>query len=179
MSYADWRDVEVPYLMRALPKDHRGYPIPVVVLIDRDGKSHFAVNDHAKSHSCMLMRLCHICGGPLRKGRYYFVGGPLSAGHGQYMDGPMHEQCGRYALRVCPYLAAPRYSQRIDYGTLDKAYLQWTFKDPLHTDERPEKFGFGRADRYTLVQMGINFRYQVKLPWLGLEWWKDGERIED
>ena len=44
----------------------------------------------------------------------------MSAFHpdGAYIDPPLHYECMRYAMQVCPYLAAPRYAGRVDDRTL-------------------------------------------------------------
>jgi hypothetical protein len=130
--------------MRDLERDRRGLPIPFVVLRDKEGTPHFTVNDTTKTVKCLLEDLCPICGKRLHRGRW-FVGGPLSAFHpdGCYFDTPMHADCMRYALKVCPYLAAPKYSGRLDDVKIDADKLPDTIVgmlDPTVIPDRPEIF---------------------------------------
>jgi hypothetical protein len=105
----DFRTVPIPALMKERQVDPRGYPIPWNVLVDSTGKAHFTINDESLRQMAIRDRLCPICGHRLWRGMW-FVGGPGSAlhEHGAYIDPPMHKPCAEYALKVCPYLAAPR-----------------------------------------------------------------------
>ena len=112
-------NVEIPKRMRKLKRDKRGYPIPVTVLVDRDGTPHFTVHDHVKRRDILKADRCAICGKGL-EGERWFVGGAKSAFSilGAYYDPPMHHECAQYALKVCPYLAAPTYARRLDGKTI-------------------------------------------------------------
>lgn len=103
--------VIIPGRMRHLPLDRRGYPVPVIVMHTNSGEPIFAANDEGVRQQCFDEDRCHICGGKLPRGRW-LVGGVLSccAEHGLILDGGMHEECAHYALKVCPYLAAPKFS---------------------------------------------------------------------
>src|SRR5262245_45233713 len=100
----------IPEQMRALPRDPRGYPIPVTIGRDQNGKPHFVVNDEAERQRVIAHALCSICGERMSRVRW-FVGGPQSAfhEHGAYIDPPMHKDCAHFALQCCPYLAMPSY----------------------------------------------------------------------
>lgn len=139
-----FKDVPIPGRMQHLKRDRRGYPVPVGVLIDTDGRPHFTINDENIRQVMIAEDRCHICGQFLTKGRC-LVGGPASAFHpeGAYIDPCMHKECARYALMVCPYLAAPSYAKRIDDKTLDPAKLPgWAtiLNDPTMIDVRPDPF---------------------------------------
>jgi hypothetical protein len=111
--------LNIPARMAHLPRDHRGYPIPAMVLIDDGGRPHFQINDERKRQKCIEEDRCAICGTKLFRGRW-FVGGPLSAfsERGSYIDPPLHQECAEFALAVCPYLAAPHYGKEIGVKTL-------------------------------------------------------------
>lgn len=100
-------DIELPARIAALERDHRGYPIPYIVLRDAEGKAIFAVNDIERTWQAVDDNLCHICGQQL-EAQPWFVGGPGSAfangDDGIYNDGPMHHECLHFALKVCPHL---------------------------------------------------------------------------
>jgi hypothetical protein len=113
--------IPIPHRMTHLRRDRRGYPIPWGVFVDGAGHPHFQINDEGKRQRALLDELCPVCGAKLTRGRW-FVGGPMSAFHpdGAYADPPMHFECMTYSMLACPYLAAPRYGNRIDDRTLDK-----------------------------------------------------------
>jgi len=175
--------VEVPKLLRTRPRDHRGYVIPFVVLVDATGRAHFTINDVRAQKETINKRLCGICGKRLVSRSYWFVGGPGSALHprGAYIDGPLHEECARYALKVCPYLAAGRYSKRIDAKTLDPADApsHMIFFDPTLDPERPEVFCLGEAEGFALAPGDGQMPYfKPKRPWLTLEFWRAGFKVD-
>lgn len=183
--------VRIPPDMQHLHRDVRGYPIPDGVFLDLDGRPHFAINDEAKRQDILFKDVCGICGKPLKKLRF-FVGGPLSALHpkGLYIDPPMHGPCARYALRVCPYLAAPSYARRIGDATLDKTKVQpgiMGFIDQTMIPERPEIFCLVGAEGQTNIssdsQHGIYrgdgyIKYVKPLePYKVMEFWKHGKMV--
>ena len=101
--------VTIPPRMRHLPLDARGYPAPVIIVV-KDGKPVFSVNDIDTVSQCIREDRCTICGTKLFRGRW-LIGGVLSAlaERGQFADAPVHDECAHYALQVCPYLAAPNW----------------------------------------------------------------------
>jgi len=173
--------IPIPERMKALPLDRRGYPVPVTVYTDADGEAHFSINVEHKRALCMRDDLCPICGGMLLRGRW-FVGGPASAFHerGAYVDPPMHDECAHYALKVCPWLAAPNYARRIDDRGLkpsDKTRLALT--DPTTIPNRPIVF----VAIMTVGQI-INFEPNLyptiipKRPYRKIEYWKTGLMLD-
>lgn len=54
----------IPQSMRKLDRDHRGYPVPWIVMRDIDGKPVLTVNDHEKVQKCVAKKRCSICGRP-------------------------------------------------------------------------------------------------------------------
>jgi len=112
----------VPDRIARLPRDPRGFPIPWNVLRTEDGATaFFTVNDDRKAWRALREGLCPLCGE--RLGRWlWFVGGPRSAfdPSGYYIDLPGHRECMEFALRTCPYLAAPKYLGRVDVTRPEK-----------------------------------------------------------
>jgi hypothetical protein len=140
----NFRDVPIPPRMKRLPRDRRGYPIPAGVYRDDKGEPHFAINDEMRRQQFVARDLCVICGQALNRARW-FVGGPLSAfdPQGYYIDPPLHHECSTYALRVCPYLAAPNYGKRVDLATLKKSSpdeIDQVFVDNTMLPDRPDLF---------------------------------------
>lgn len=173
--------------MRKLPKDRRGYPIPYTVLIDDKGLPHFAINEEGRRQRVIKKHLCPICGNKLLK-RRASVGGPLSAFHpqGSYIDPPMHVECARYALAVCPYLAAPSYSKRLDAKTIKKDSFNDPRQvllavDPTMDPNRPQLFVMvtHTHEVYVKVSTGV-IKYVVPVkPYFAVEYWRQGARLPD
>lgn len=175
----------VPRRMRTLPLDPRGYPIPYIVLRDRNGDPHFTINDSRVRLRCVLQRRCGICGKKIN-GPVWFVGGPLSAfhPHGAYSDGPLHDDCAEYALKVCPWLAISRYTGSIDAKTLytkagdDKSNGQ-LFHDPTQTGERPLCFVAVSTSSYKMSpQFGPSGpRVIPGRPFVDARYWRNGAEL--
>lgn len=179
---ADWREVPLPERMARLDKDKRGLPIPFLVLRDPGtGKPNFTINDHRKHQRCLKEDLCAICGEGLTRGRW-FIGGPGAAFHdrGCYLDPPVHGPCAHYALQVCPYLAAPKYS-----GRLDDLGFDWSehpdsmmLIDKTSLPDRPEIFVAVMAVGQSLVGDALNPYVKPKRPYRQVEFWRQGVQIE-
>lgn len=182
----NWRDVPVPKRMRALARDRRGLPIPFIVFRDQFGDPHFTINDEERRKRAVHERRCGICGSRI-KGALWFVGGPGSAFHerGAYLDGALDHECMNYAVQVCPYLAMPSYSHRIDLGSLDTTNEPHRFFfDPTQDPKRPTVFVAVAArsqtlgnteDRRSLMAPAI----RPERPYVGVEFWRSGVRLSD
>jgi hypothetical protein len=124
--------------------------------------------------------LCAICGKKLTRGRW-FVGGPLSAFHaeGCYIDTPLHGDCARYALQVCPYLAAPKYSGRLDDAKIDAAELPDTLVmiDPTVLPERPDVFVAVMATGQTIKRNNGQIYVRPRRPYKNVEYWRFGQQL--
>jgi len=178
------KNVKIPERMRHLQIDARGYPIPSMVLIDSAGRPHFAINDDAKRLQAIRQELCSICGTKLFRGRW-FVGGALSAFHpdGAFIDPPMHSECAHYALQVCPYLAAPRYSAEIGIAKA-KAHASALkdnrlLVDPTQMPGRPLNDMFIALMTTRPVDVYDNFNLKPTPPYNVIEYWRRGERLPD
>jgi len=176
--------VPVPERMARLPRDERGYAIPWMVFRDSDGRAHFTINDENRRQKIIAKDLCSICAQPLLRGRW-FVGGPGSAFHenGAYRDPPMHYECACYALQVCPYLAAPRYSKNIEARTLKPEHVPPLLIDPTIDPARPELFVAVMATgqrhiHVTLMGVRIVQFLKPRRPYSRVEFWCHGQRVE-
>lgn len=178
----NWREVPIPKFMQALPRDRRGLPIPAIVMLDTDGTPHFTVNDSQKRAKVLREDRCGICGNPLFRGRW-FVGGPLSAfsPRGCYIDPPMHGECVAYALQVCPYLAAPRYTGRLDDIKIDPAKVPGLIMlvDETMLPDRPETFVAIMAVGQAVWARGATTYVKPKAPYRQVQYWRHGSRLAD
>lgn len=183
-----FQSIPIPARMRLLKKDRRGFPIPWNVLIDDEGRPHFTVTDARKALNLFAQRKCQICGTMLQHASdrfLWFVGGPKAAfhEHGAYFDGPMHKACAEYALQVCPWLAAPRYTKRIDDATLDPTKAEGTLiisadDDPAlaGNDERPSLYVLtATTEAFVHPEHRVHI---AKRPWERIEYWQHGQKID-
>lgn len=185
---SDRLTVELPRRMRTLARDPRGYPIPFIVLIDKSGQPQFTINDHSRTEECRRKRLCSICGKRFDRNpvtfreEFWFVGGSrcFLHEHGAFLDPPVHYECAEYALRVCPFLAARRYSNRIDDRKLNPANMPANMaliREKGMQPALPERFGLGMTTGYEFRETQPNFGLYIADPWQYVEWWRAGEPI--
>lgn len=155
----------IPERLARRPRDWRGYPIPMTVLIDENGKPDFRVNDVERWLRVVTRRVCALCGEPL--GRHVaFIGGPRAHVNRVFTDAGMHLDCARYALATCPYLALPR----MHYANKLPQFEGYTTRVSAAVDtERPERFFIGVALDYDIVRVGDDVMVRAR-DWLSVEW---------
>lgn len=169
---------EIPKRMRTLPRDSRGYPIPHIVFIDKTKQPQFTINDHAKVLDCLKKKLCAICGKRMDLG-FWFVGGERSFLNeaGAFLDPPSHLECAEYALKVCPFLCAHRYTNRLDDALIrSKAATVGIAltRNEFMISDLPARFGLGWTRSYRVVQRGLSDVIIWPAPWDYLEFWREG-----
>lgn len=177
-------DIPMPPRIAALPREHRGLPIPFISMVDKTGRAHLTVNDAEKAHLCDVQDRCAICGARFKREPRWYVGGPGSAFHAQgaYLDPPVHFDCGRYALQVCPFIAAPRYVRRIEDATLRGLTPEQTgYGVAVETGVEPERplfFVFATARRQHVARhVSHSPAYFPIRPWGLVEFWRHGARM--
>src|SRR6201996_1972388 len=177
------KEIAIPFDLQANDRDRRGLPIPFVVYRDVKGAPHFSVNDTGAVDEVLEKKLCGLCGKPLLPGQIWFAGGPGSSfmEDGMYIDPFMHEDCGRYAMQVCPFIAAPNY-RRVEGRTLkaEDVHEEAFVHDNQITPPRPLFFAFARTAGFTLVDApdGSGQKYILPdRPWQAIEFWQNGNRI--
>lgn len=185
----------IPHLMKKLRRDKRGYPIPVIVVRDIDGKPQFTTNDEDMRQHVIRNDKCGICGNKLYRFRA-IAGGPVSAfdENGAFIDPPMHIECAQYAMQVCPYLAAlswtkeigPKLAEKIDKPivsgmtgeTLPAIFIDQTMQPGrpegqmfclvVHTDA---EYSFWDTQRRVIQYI------KPKRPYIRVEYWRFGKQI--
>lgn len=166
--------VPIPSYMKNLPRDHRGWPITFTSILLADGRYDFTTVDPVKWATCAKNRLCGLCGKPLLR-RKWFIGGPKCMTFRVFFDLAMHEECARYALLVCPYLATPNYR-----GAKTRPVPDIYREEIVSADmEKPAGFGLAVTDGYTVVEFQGDVLVKAKRWIRPVEWWRDGARIED
>lgn len=173
-----WRDLQsiaIPDAMRRLKRDARGYPIPAVVMVGDDGKPDFRVNSVEKWMAFSLGRVCHMCGTSMAGRAVTFVGWPRSIRSRYFADGAMHHECAEYALQVCPFLAAPSFAY--SRATPEVAGATVVINEAMPTN-RPAYFGHLIATKYAIHNVPGHGLLLNAEGVIGVEWWKDGQRLE-
>jgi hypothetical protein len=151
---------------------------------DPEGRPHFTINDEAQRAFALYDGTCSICGGKLLLDRW-FVGGPMSAfdPNGCYADPPMHRECAHYALRVCPYLAAPNYSKRIEARTVTAEHKGPTrlILDTTQDPDRPALFvAVGSNATLLAGERGprvLSAYVRPRRPYNDIEFWRGGVQL--
>lgn len=171
----------IPRSLRTRPRDSRGYPIPFVVVIDNHKQPQFTINDHERVLECARKGLCALCGKRFISG-LWFIGGPKCFLHelGAFLDPPAHLECAEYALRVCPYLAAPSYARRIDDRKMTAAAIpdgMIIVKEDAMPDYRPPLFVLGHAYESGTTTLETGQLLYIPRHWRYIEFWRHGSRL--
>lgn len=161
---------DMPSRIASLPRDRRGLPIPHTVAWV-DGAPDFRVIDPIKWDRAVCFRRCGICGDVLGH-KVAFVGGPGSIGNRLFTDLPMHRDCAIYALRTCPFLAAPKFSYA-------KRPPSDTRTIEVVSEQRPDTFGLGITRGFKPVRLRGGEVVLMADPFLSVEWWRLGEPVTD
>jgi hypothetical protein len=158
----------MPKSFHHLKRDHRGYPVPFMVV---QNPISLAVIDPVRRQECAKRKLCGVCGVKLGN-KKWFVGGMLTMTNRLFSTLPMHEKCARYSLRVCPFLSNPSMKYRNESVAGPVAGPA----DPKVDPTRPDTFYLLRTNGYTtaIVQ---GAEYIKANEWDYSEQWRDGERV--
>lgn len=103
------QDIPLPDRMRHLPRNKVGYVVPWFVA-RVDGEWDFRVL-RADYFDAFRFSLCTLCGQPLGA-NVVFVTGPMCTISRTSGELPCHRDCGRYAVRACPFLRLPQMRRR-------------------------------------------------------------------
>lgn len=132
-------DYPIPALMKDLPLDDRGYPIPYFVPIV-NGKPEFRYQDSNKREICLKRKFCSVCGNRLLDKQFWFISGPMGLMNRISSDAPMHEECARYSINVCPHLIYFKAERRSEDGG-----------DPNLLRAKPSELFLVHADKYEVI----------------------------
>lgn len=167
-TWTDLKLIAEPSGIARLPKDARGYPTPFTVQRMPDGVPDFRVIDPEKWAYAVTTQRCALCGG--KATLFAFVGGPRSIERHTFTDAGMHKECAEYALKVCPFLAAPKFAY-------NRAEIAGTTVNEHVSTVRPDIFGLATASDYGV--MNYKGEYVIYVGnYLSVAWWKDGVQLE-
>lgn len=175
--------IPIPQRMWHLARDRRGYPVPWNVTVGKDGQAIFTVNDQHKHLQALHEGRCPICGKRMHPHvKKWFIGGPRSAfdPRGCYNDLPGHYECITYALKVCPYLAAPKYLGRVDVPNPSNLPDEVIATLDLTQDsKRPLLFVIVAALRMQVSGDAVFPYVRPHGNLLGIEYWRHGKKLTD
>lgn len=140
----NWRDIPMPPLIAARPRDGRGFPILFTSFIDDAGVPDFRVSDPAQRDRCFQERRCGICGEVLHD-VMVFLGGPLAVANRCFGDPPMHAPCAEYSRLVCPWLALGR-DRHVAMGS--EVHGGKVANTPGGVEDKPQLMAFYSARGY-------------------------------
>ena len=152
--HIDVSKVPIPPMMNSRPRDRRGLPIPYFQYIppnfENDRVVDFRVTDPERRIECLTKKLCGLCGEPLLR-TFAFIGGPLSRESRVFSDPPSHENCAKYAMKVCPFLAIPSYKVGETIKATRDGYEVIT--DAMGVAERPPQMFLYITDGFEMVRV--------------------------
>jgi hypothetical protein len=103
---------EVPRMMRQLPIDKRGYPVPWFVNWV-NGEPEFRAMDGKKLVRAINENLCWVCGNRLWREKVFVIG-PMCAVNRISSEPPSHRECAQFSATACPFLSRPHMVRRED-----------------------------------------------------------------
>ena len=120
-EYANWKDVLMPQIIKNLPKDPRGYPIPANVTW-LNGKPIFKANDIVKENTMAENRQCSVTAVLMDRSTVRLITSPLNAlgRPATVMDAPIHKDALDYSMKVCPYMCLGQYYKGFQKNFADK-----------------------------------------------------------
>lgn len=180
-KYRDWKSVPIPDVMKSLPIDSRGYPVPANVMW-AEGKPIFAANDMHKEMQLFSERKCSVSGSGIDKDTIRLVTSPLNAlgTPSVVLDAPAHVDAVEYSMKVCPYLCLNNYYKY--RGTIDKVekysekYPERIFINPTPVDTVPPFMTVIHPETLNLQKIESGFLF-IAHKIHGITLWKGGEVI--
>lgn len=168
--------IPIPDRLKKFPLHLGKYPIFFTVAKDHDGHPVFAETDRIRQLECYNKFLCHICGQKLDV-PFWLVLGPEEVKAKIFAsNGPMHEECARYSIAACPFLANPDYVSKRNPFEDALAEGRYSVADSLllhHGDSpnvRPPQIALCTADRYKILNPKGQI-VDIQVPqWLTTDW---------
>lgn len=108
----------------------RGFPIPYVTHVNSLGVPDFKVHDEKRKLKVALELLCQLCGSPLGDD-INFLAFQQMVWRGRTGEPPLHDECARFALETCPFLAGGR-----EYATHHRTEAHYTPPPPARERNR-------------------------------------------
>lgn len=158
---------DTPAVIKALPRDSRGYPIPWFVSYV-DGQPEFRVADSDKLIAAIKNKLCWVCGTPLAPKQHVFVVGPLSTISRVSAEPPCHADCAVTAVKVCPFLTHPKATRR-------EANMPETTSAGISVDRNPGVTCLWYCKGYTYTVNNGGVLFELPNP-AYVRWWAEGRK---
>jgi hypothetical protein len=156
----------IPFRMRKLPIDERGYPVPKFVQWV-EGKPDFRVVDIQWLNYCVRHKPCWLCGERLGSHMAFCIG-PMCAVNRVNSEPPSHLECARFAVQACPFMTHPnrkRNEMDLPIAAEDAAGIT--------IDRNPGVTLIWVTKEYKVFQVGNGLLFGLGEPEI-LEWWAKG-----
>lgn len=172
---ADWRTVPVPRIMRDVPRDNRGFPVPYhlrpVGFTEGDPADLRVLNGQAL-YLCLVERRCGICGRRLNH-RLVFSGGPFCVMNRVFTEPPLHEECARYAMHVCPFLVYRDFTHHRRKGDAENCLVIADDSGDVHIEKGDqERTCLYFTDDYLVVPRKGKIPLVITKDARSVEWYK-------
>jgi hypothetical protein len=102
----------LPFRMRDLPVDARGYPVPWFAARKPDGTYDLRFAQPEKHALAVQQRLCWVCGKQLVR-TLSFVVGPMCVISRTTAEPGCHVECAAFAAQACPFLNGREKRRRL------------------------------------------------------------------
>lgn len=161
--------MQVPERMKRFPLWLGRYPIHYTVMVE-NGVPQFNQVSRGKQIQAARKNLCHLCGQRM-SAPYWFLCGETDVEQKATKDGPMHEECARYAIVICPFLANPHYVGKVPAvkgqgPSTVKALIEMGATGPV---VRPPKIALCTADSY-MSDLKPQYPIFVVGQWTSVDW---------
>lgn len=157
---------DMPPSIAALPRDHRGYPVPKFATW-KDGVPDFVLVSQQYFYECINEKLCWLCGGKMGT-RNFFVTGPMCTITCTSAEPPVHMGCARFSVRNCPFLTRPLAKRQNVEG---KEHVE---PGGVMIERNPGMSVVWETDSYRVIRDG-NGAPVIKMgPPKDIQWWKEG-----
>lgn len=166
------KEIEMPARIARLPRDRRGYPIPMFVEKpqEKGGEPDFRIMSERHFERCVKHDACWICGEPLGS-KVAFVVGPMCCVNLISAEPPSHYECAEYSVQVCPFLSIPSAKRR-------EAGLPDEIKEPggVMIKRNPGVIAIWVTKKsYKLLRLGNGMLISMGEP-IRMEFWTKGRR---
>ena len=145
---------------------YKGLPVPFFTAVGPDGTPDFRAHSPERHSRAIRTGLCGICGKKLAYWKFVVVGPNELRMAVTYMPA-LHEECARYALEVCPFLAM----QEREMGDVRPGQVRVT--DVVLT--KPERIALVRTNGYRVVYPArpkMGFEYVRFSPPKRVDWFR-------
>jgi hypothetical protein len=163
--------VAMPARIAALPRDHRGFPVPYFVQW-QNGEPVFPAFDPVRFKRCVERQFCWVCGQPLGRMMAFTIG-PMCVINRVTAEPPAHAECAHYSVQVCPFLTTPKMGRVPAHKVHDDGVQA---PGGIMVPGNPGGAVVWICRTYRVEQTATGPIIRIGDPIGGVEWWIRGQR---